>query len=69
MAASHWVALGQRLNTAGYQVLLPHGNAAELATSQAIAKALNGTAPDSAVVPPTAPAGRADAKNSRSAPA
>jgi heptosyltransferase-1 len=27
-------------------VLLPHGNAAELATSQAIAEALNGTSPD-----------------------
>jgi heptosyltransferase I len=49
---SHWVALGQRLNTAGYQVLLPHGNAAELATSEAIAQALNGAMAGSAVVPP-----------------
>jgi heptosyltransferase-1 len=49
---SHWVALGQRLNTAGYQMLLPHGNAAELAASQAIAEALNATVPDSAVVLP-----------------
>jgi heptosyltransferase-1 len=36
-------------------VLLPHGNAAELATSQAIAEALKGTLPDSAVVPPLLP--------------
>lgn len=49
---SHWVALGQRLHTAGYQLVLPHGNAAELATSRAIAEALNGTAADSAVVLP-----------------
>ena len=49
---SHWVALGQRLHTAGYQLVLPHGNAAELATSLAIAEALNGTAADSAVVLP-----------------
>jgi heptosyltransferase-1 len=49
---SHWVALGQRLHTAGYQLVLPHGNAAELATSQAIAEALNGVAADSAVVLP-----------------
>lgn len=47
---SHWVALGQRLNTAGYQVILPHGNAAEQGTSLAIAEALNSTSPDSAVV-------------------
>ena len=37
----HWVELGQRLNAAGYQVALPHGSAKELATSQAIAQALN----------------------------
>jgi len=49
---SHWVSLGQRLNTAGYQVLLLHGNAAELATSEAIATALNDTVAGSAVVPP-----------------
>jgi len=49
---SHWLALGHRLNTAGYQVWLPHGNAAEQATSQAMAGALNGTMAGSAVVPP-----------------
>jgi len=49
---SHWVALGQRLNMAGYQVVLPHGNAAEQAISEAIATALNGAAAGSAVVPP-----------------
>ena len=38
---AHWVALGQRLHAAGYSVVLAHGNAAELATSQAIACALN----------------------------
>ena len=47
---SHWVALGQRLNAAGYQVALPHGNATELATSKAIAEALNRIAPAMAVV-------------------
>jgi len=51
--ASHWIALGQRLNSAGYQIWLPHGSAAELATSEAIAKALNGATAGSAVVPPT----------------
>ena len=38
---AHWVALGQLLNAAGYSVVLAHGNASELATSQAIASALN----------------------------
>ncbi len=38
---AHWVALGQRLQAAGYRVALPHGSASELATSQAIAQALN----------------------------
>lgn len=38
---AHWIELGQRLNAAGYQIALPHGNAGELATSQAIAAALN----------------------------
>lgn len=38
---AHWVALGQHLNAAGYSVVLAHGNAAELATSQAIANTLN----------------------------
>jgi heptosyltransferase-1 len=49
---SHWVALGRRLNAAGYQVALAHGNASELATSQAIAEALNRAAPAMAVVWP-----------------
>jgi heptosyltransferase-1 len=52
---SHWVALGQRLNTAGRQVALAHGNAAELATSEAIAAALNRIAPSMAVVWPLLP--------------
>jgi heptosyltransferase-1 len=52
---SHWVALGQRLNAAGYQIALPHGNAAELATSKAIAEALNRAAPAMAVVWPMLP--------------
>ena len=38
---AHWVALGRRLHAAGYSVVLAHGNSAELATSQAIASALN----------------------------
>ena len=38
---AHWVALGQRLHAAGYSVVLAHGNAAERATSEAIAHALN----------------------------
>ncbi|MBW8722987.1 MAG: lipopolysaccharide heptosyltransferase I [Polaromonas sp.] len=52
---SHWVALGQRLNAAGYQVALPHGNAGELATSEAIAEALNRAAPAMAIVWPLLP--------------
>jgi heptosyltransferase-1 len=52
---SHWVALGQRLNAAGYQVTLAHGNAAELATSEAIAEALNRAAPAMALVLPLLP--------------
>ena len=35
-----WIALGKRFNAAGWQVVLAHGHAKELATSQAIAKAL-----------------------------
>nr|WP_315849465.1 lipopolysaccharide heptosyltransferase I [uncultured Rhodoferax sp.] len=35
-----WVALGQRLNHAGFSVALAHGNAAEKTTSEAIAKQL-----------------------------
>ena len=41
---SHWVALGQRLNAAGYGVALPHGNAAEKAASAAIAALLEDAA-------------------------
>ena len=37
----HWTGLGRRLIAAGYRIGLPHGNAAELATSQAIADSLN----------------------------
>jgi heptosyltransferase I len=55
---AHWVALGQRLNAAGYSVVLAHGNAPELATSQAIASALNAASPTlgpAALVLPTLP--------------
>ncbi|MBX9817850.1 MAG: lipopolysaccharide heptosyltransferase I [Burkholderiaceae bacterium] len=37
---SSWVELGRRLNHAGFAVALPHGNAAEKATSEAIAAQL-----------------------------
>ena len=40
---SSWVALGQRLNHSGFSVALAHGNAAERATSEAIAGALDDT--------------------------
>lgn len=36
-----WVALGQRLNHSGFAVALAHGNAAEKATSEAIASQLD----------------------------
>ena len=36
-----WVELGRRLNASGFAVALAHGNAAEQATSQAIAAALD----------------------------
>ena len=36
-----WIALGQRFVAAGWQVVLAHGNADELATSHKIAAALN----------------------------
>ena len=39
----HWVELGKRLTASNYQVRLVHGNAAELATSQAIAAQLPGS--------------------------
>ena len=47
---AHWVALGQLLNAAGYSVVLAHGNAPELATSQAIASALNAASPSPAAL-------------------
>jgi heptosyltransferase-1 len=49
---AHWVELGRRFNAAGYQIALPHGNAKEGATSQAIADALNTHAQASAAVWP-----------------
>jgi heptosyltransferase-1 len=36
-----WITLGQRLNHSGFAVALPHGSAAEKATSEAIAAALD----------------------------
>lgn len=38
---AHWIELGQRLNAAGFQIVLPHGNAKEFATSRVLADALN----------------------------
>ncbi|MDI1272444.1 lipopolysaccharide heptosyltransferase I [Polaromonas sp.] len=38
----NWVTLGRQLIAQGYRVALPHGSTDELATSQAIAAALNG---------------------------
>ena len=38
---AHWLELGRRFIAAGWQVALSHGNANELATSRAIAAALN----------------------------
>ena len=38
---AHWVELGQWLHAAGHSIVLAHGSAAELATSEAIARALN----------------------------
>jgi heptosyltransferase-1 len=37
----NWITLGRQLNALGYHIALPHGSAGELATSQAIAAALN----------------------------
>jgi heptosyltransferase-1 len=37
---AHWVALGQRLNDAGYSVALPHGSEAEQRCAQTIASQL-----------------------------
>ena len=39
----NWAELGQRFTAAGYQVVLVHGSANELATSQAIAAQLDGS--------------------------
>ena len=47
---AHWIALGRRLHAAGWQVALAHGSAKEQATSQAIADALNESAPGHAIV-------------------
>lgn len=41
---AHWVELGQRLISTGFDILLPHGSSKEMATSQAIADALNAKA-------------------------
>lgn len=49
---AHWIELGQRLNAAGFQIVLPHGNAKELATSRVLADALNADAPERAIVWP-----------------
>lgn len=52
---AHWIELGQRLKAAGYRIALSHGSAKELATSEAIAAALNQGAPGSAEVWPLLP--------------
>ena len=44
----HWVDLGQRMTARGHRVLLVHGSAKELGTSQAIAAQLG---PDAVVLP------------------
>lgn len=41
----NWIMLGRQLNAQGYCIALPHGSADELATSQAIATALNAEVP------------------------
>jgi len=46
--ADHWIALGQRLNAAGYRVALPQANAHELRVSESIAASLS----DATVWPP-----------------
>lgn len=38
---THWVALAQRLQDAGWASVLPHGNDAELARAHALAQAIN----------------------------
>ncbi|MDB5778096.1 MAG: lipopolysaccharide heptosyltransferase [Polaromonas sp.] len=52
---AHWTALGHRLNAAGYQIALPHGNEKEKSKSLAIARALNESAPGQAIVWPLLP--------------
>ena len=52
---AHWTALGHRLNAAGYQIALPHGNEKEQLKSQAIARSLNDCASGQAVVWPILP--------------
>ena len=52
---ANWIELGRRFIAAGWQVALPHGNANELATSKAIANALDETSPVRAVVWPLLP--------------
>jgi heptosyltransferase I len=42
---AHWIALGQRLQAAGWQIALTHGSASELLTSQAIAQGLRQARP------------------------
>ncbi|MEP6587207.1 MAG: lipopolysaccharide heptosyltransferase I [Polaromonas sp.] len=49
---AHWIALGRRLNAAGYQIALSHGSAKEQARSQAIADVLNERNPTNAIVWP-----------------
>ena len=49
---AHWVELGRRFIAVGWRIALPHGNANELATSRAIAGALNETSSDQAIVWP-----------------
>ncbi|MDB5928965.1 MAG: lipopolysaccharide heptosyltransferase [Polaromonas sp.] len=52
---AHWLELGRRFNAAGWQVVLPHGNGKEEATSRQIADALNQAAPGQAMVWPLLP--------------
>ena len=51
---AHWIELGLRLNSAGFEVLLPHGSVAEYSTSHLIARELNAfdaTTPGARVLP------------------
>ena len=52
---AHWIALGRRLNAAGWQIALPAGSAKEQATSQKIADALNASESTHAIVWPLLP--------------